>query len=102
MNEQLLTPLFTVEEENLICVFDTSSRIALTDNISAAIPDFDEPEMFEIAESTLRKLNTMTDAEFTEYTFHPAYHEEDDDFDDDVDTDTVLIEVITKENLGEE
>ena len=71
--------IFTVEEENLICAFDMSSRTALINNITEALPDFVEPEMREIAENTLRKLNTLTDAEFEELTFHPAYHGDNED-----------------------
>ena len=68
--------LFTVEEENLICVFDMSSRNTLMSGISEAIPEFDEPEMQEIAVSALRKLEAMTEAEFSAYIFSPAYHSE--------------------------
>jgi len=68
------TTLFTVEEENLICVFDVSSRNALIDGIRGAIPDFDEPELCEIAESVLDKLDAMTDAEFSALAFNPAYY----------------------------
>ena len=71
--------LFTVEEENLICAFDTCSRIALINGITGAMPDFEEQEMLEIAESTLRKLNVLTDAGFDKITFHPAYHGDDED-----------------------
>jgi len=72
-------PLFTVEEENLICIFNTSSRDALTCGISDAIPHFDEPEMQEIAKSALRKLEVLTDTEFSTLIFHPAYFGDDDD-----------------------
>ena len=55
---------FTAEEESMICIFNTSSRNALIDDIRAAMPDFDEPELVGIAESALRKLEAMTDVEF--------------------------------------
>jgi len=73
-------PLFTVEEENLICVYDTSSRTTLINEITMTLPDFDEPEMREIAETTLVKLNSISDAEFEALTFHPAYHGDDEDY----------------------
>jgi len=82
--------LFTVEEENLVCAFDTSSRTALINNIADAMPDFEEPEMCQIAESTLKILNTLTDEEFEELTFHPAYHG-DDEVDADVDDTSVEV-----------
>jgi hypothetical protein len=71
--------IFTVEEENLICAFDTSGRTTLKKSIIAAMPDFEEPEMYEIAERVIRKLIVMTDAEYSALTFNPAYHGEDDE-----------------------
>ena len=65
--------IFTVEEENLICAFNVSSRVALITDIRAALPEFDEPEMREIAENVLIILDDMTDAEFSSLTFNPAY-----------------------------
>ena len=67
---------FTVEEENLICAFDTSSLDAAIKDISAAMPDFDEPELIEIAGNALRKLETMTDAEYSALIFSPAYYDD--------------------------
>jgi len=70
---------FTVEEENLICIYDTTSRTAAMEGISTAMPDYDDDDMREIAGNALRKLDAMSDAEFTEYVFVPAYHNEDDE-----------------------
>ncbi len=64
---------FTVEEENIICIFRADSRAAVMDGIRAATPHMDDPDMWEIAETTIRKLTTMTDAEFSAYIFAPAY-----------------------------
>ena len=71
--------IFTVEEENLICIFDTGSRIALIDSINAALPDFVEPELKEIADNILRKLNDITDSDFSALIFSPAYFNDDDE-----------------------
>ena len=69
--------LFTVEEENLICAFNTSNRTMLAANIRDALPHFDsEPDMTEIAVNVLRKLESMTETEFTEIIFTPAYDDE--------------------------
>ena len=46
-------PIFTIEEENLICIFDVTSRDALIAGICGALPDFDDPELREIAEGSL-------------------------------------------------
>jgi hypothetical protein len=74
MNNQF----FTVEEENLMCVFDVSSKAALINSINAASLDFDadEPEMREIAGSVLAKLKTMSDAEFSALILSPAYYDD--------------------------
>ena len=66
---------FTVEEINMICIFDTSGKDALTTELTAAIPEFDEPELIEIAENVLCKLGKMTDAEFTALELYPEYND---------------------------
>ena len=69
--------IFTVEEENLICIFDVGSRGALIAEIRGTLPDFDEPEMLEIAENVLAKLDVMDDEEFSALLFCPAYYNDD-------------------------
>jgi len=71
--------LFTIEEENLICIFDVSSRDILIAELTAALQGFDEPELLEIADNALRILLGMTDALFSEYVFSPAYFNDDDE-----------------------
>ena len=77
--------IFTVEEENLLCIYDTASKKVLMEDIRAAMPEFEEGEheapaaMREIAKRTLRKLDAMSDKDFTEYIFSPAYYNEDDE-----------------------
>jgi hypothetical protein len=70
---------FTVEEENLICVYDTTSRQAAVEGIRTAMPDYEEDDMREIAENTLRKLEAMSDTEFSAYIFSPAYYDAEDE-----------------------
>jgi len=64
---------FTVEEENLICVFNTDTRLTLITDINTAIPRFEEPELCALAQTTLRKLESLTDTEFAQLNFCPAY-----------------------------
>ena len=54
---------FTVEEENLICMYHKSDRRRTAANIRAALPDMDT-EMRRLANSTIAKLERMTDADF--------------------------------------
>lgn len=60
---------FTVEEENLICMYHKSDRRRTAANIRAALPDIDG-EMAALARQTLAKLDTMTDADFEVRQFH--------------------------------
>lgn len=67
---------FTVEEENLICIFDTGGRDKLISGIREALPDLDDLELREVTENVLKKLYAMTDAEFDALDFCPAYFNE--------------------------
>ena len=73
----MMFELFTIEEVNLMCVFDTSSRDALIAELRLAIPTFDEPEMTEIAETSLAKLNKITGVEFAALELYPVYEDYD-------------------------
>jgi hypothetical protein len=53
---------FTVEEINLMCCFNTSSRKRLIDM---------DGEIAELMYKTVRKLEAMTDAEFEELYIMP-------------------------------
>ena len=67
--------LFTVEEINLMCIFDMSGRDRLIGSIISAAADFDD-EMIEIAEPLIEKLYKMSDAEFSALELYPEYNEE--------------------------
>ena len=55
---------FNVEETNLMCCFDTSSRRKLiTEMKNLPLNELDE-EMEELIFRTVRKLEAMSDAEF--------------------------------------
>jgi len=69
--------MFTVEEINLMCVYNISSRTALMNALCDAMPDFDEEGMREIAETALVKLEGMSDKAFTAITLTPSYDFED-------------------------
>jgi len=74
-----MVELFTVEEVNLMCVFDTSGKDALIAELTAAMPDFDEPELIEIAENVIAKLGKMSDAEFSALELYPEYGDYDEE-----------------------
>lgn len=64
--------VFTDEEVNLMCIFDTSSRDNLISELNCAIGGF-EDEMLEIAVSVLRRLSEMNDADFAALELYPDY-----------------------------
>ena len=69
----MMFELFTVEEVNLMCIFDTSSRANLIGELATALPDFDEPEFIEIAVNALSKLTGLSDDDFAALDFYPEY-----------------------------
>ena len=56
---------FTVEEINLMCVFDGESRTRMMEDINRVVPHLQDSEMKELAEQVLGKLQNMTDEEFS-------------------------------------
>lgn len=54
---------FTVEEENLICLYHNADRRRTMGKITAALPDMDG-DMRVLANGTIAKLERMTDADF--------------------------------------
>jgi D-arabinose 5-phosphate isomerase GutQ len=67
--------LFTIEEVNLMCIFNTSGRSVLITDLTAAVRNFDEPELIEITETTINKLYKMSDTDFTALEFYPEYED---------------------------
>jgi hypothetical protein len=67
---------FSVEELNLMCIFDTSSRDALRNDLVTALHDIYEPDMIDVFSGVLEKLDTITDEEFSEIGFHIADDDE--------------------------
>ena len=63
---------FSVEEINLMCIYDTGSREALLADLRAGHADMYDPEMKEIFESAIGKLEGLSDAEFAEIGFYIA------------------------------
>ena len=59
---------FTVEEENLICMYHNADRRRTISKITAPLPDMDEG-MQALAQQTLSKLERMTDADYDSQKF---------------------------------
>ena len=59
---------FTVEEENLICMYHNADRRRTMDKITVALPDMNR-DMRVLAQQTLSKLERMTDADYDGQNF---------------------------------
>ena len=59
---------FTFEEMNLMCIYNTGSRAGLIESLNEMRGELsaEETELMELTDSTLRKLQAMTDDEFVE------------------------------------
>lgn len=63
---------FTVEEINLMCVFDAKGRTELIEDIGRVLPHLDDRDMEELANRVIGKLHNMTDEEFAEVVLEAA------------------------------
>ena len=59
---------FTVEEENIICIYWQDSREQTAQNILAAMPYMDG-DMKQLAAAAVDKLQAMSDSEFAQMEF---------------------------------
>ena len=66
---------FTQDEMNLMCIYDTGTRVgliaALTDMRGYLEPD--EEELRSLTDSVLEKLRAMTDEGYAELELHPYF-----------------------------
>lgn len=62
--------MFTIEEINLMCIYNTDTRTGLLSGLRQALPDIYDPELREIVNTTAAKLEALTDAEYIE--IHPT------------------------------
>lgn len=70
---------FTIEEINLMCIYDTGTRQGLMDALNAMLGDLlpEEAELRQLTENVLARLNGMTDDEYAQMqeSLIPAYDE---------------------------
>ena len=61
---------FTLEEKNLICIYNTGSRTGLLSELTQMQTHLeqDETELLELAQSVMDKVTAMTDDEFDSIT----------------------------------
>ena len=64
----------TVEEENLLSIYNTGNKRELIENVNAALP-FMDGDMQELAVRALRKIDALTEAEYAELAVFAAEDE---------------------------
>ena len=61
----------TVEETNLLSIYNEGGKRGLMENINAALPFMDE-DMRELAKRTLYKVDALTEEEYAELAIYAA------------------------------
>ena len=71
---------FTNDEMNLMCIYDTGSRMGLMKALSEMRKELstDEVELRELTDSTLNKLSAMTDEDYAKMEMYPDFDDEED------------------------
>lgn len=63
---------FTVEEVDLMCVFEGQDRMCMIADIKNVIPHIQDSDMVELAGQVLDKLEAMSDEEFAQVALEAA------------------------------
>ena len=67
-----MNDIFTVEEINLMCIYDTGGRAALLSDLKQGLADVYEPDMREIFATAIAKLERITKDDFADIGFYIA------------------------------
>ena len=70
--------IFTNDEMNLMCIYDTGTRTGLIDAMSEMKKELaeGENELRDMTNSAIDKLKAMTDEEYGEMEFYPDFNDE--------------------------
>ena len=74
-----MTVNFTVEETNLLCIFETSERAVMIHKLRESLNDWPEPEMKQLAQTVITRLEALTDEEYAAVDLTAEYDFEDED-----------------------
>lgn len=66
---------FNVEEMNFLCIVRGTDRADTINNIYETIPNLDNNDMKQIAETLIGKLDSMTDDDFNDISFDGTFEE---------------------------
>jgi len=64
--------IFSVEEINLMCIYDTKDKSSLITELRDSLPDIYDPDMRDIYKSTIEKLGKISDGDFADIGFYIA------------------------------
>ena len=64
---------YSMEEINLMCIYDCISRSSLIDNLEEAAEYVYDPDMLKLIDQTIEKLQHTSDAEFAALPLTPAW-----------------------------
>ena len=70
---------FSIEELNLMCIYNTGSRTGLISELQKLGPELaeEDAELMDLVQNVLQKLTAMSDQEYSELILVPDYKEED-------------------------
>lgn len=70
--------MFTFDEINLMCIYNTGTRLGLIDELTTmqGFLQPDETELLELTQSALAKLRVMSDEDFAAIELMPDYGED--------------------------
>lgn len=70
--------MFTFDEINLMCIYNTGTRLGLIDELTTmqGFLQPDETELLELTQSALAKLRAMSDEDFAAVELMPDYGED--------------------------
>ena len=63
---------FTLEEINLMCVFEGQDRGGMITDIKNVIPHIQDSDMVELSKQVLEKLEAMSDGDFAKVALEAA------------------------------
>ena len=70
---------FTNDELNLMCIYDTGSRMGLIEALSTMREQLeaDETDLLQMTDSAIKKLHSMSDEDYATLELFPDFNEED-------------------------
>ena len=70
---------FSIEEINLMCIYDTGTRSGLLNELENVLPILvkDEAELSELIQTVIAKLRRMSDLDYSQLVLVPDYKDGD-------------------------